>query len=46
MQTNNIHVPNEKRKDFGDEAAWQLSSAKTGNGVDKLRDDSKNTFWQ
>ena len=46
MQTNITPVPNEKRREIGDEAAWQLSSAKTGNGVDQLRDDSTNTFWQ
>ena len=34
MQTNITPVPNEKRREIGDEAAWQLSSAKTGNGVD------------
>ena len=33
MQTNITHVPNEKRRVIQDEAAWQLSSAKTGNGA-------------
>ena len=27
-------VPNEKRREIGEEAVWSLSSAKTGNGVD------------
>ncbi|CAK85744.1 unnamed protein product (macronuclear) [Paramecium tetraurelia] len=37
---------NMQRKEIGDQAIWTLSSAKTGNGVDQLRDDNMNTFWQ
>eukprot|EP01017_Pseudomicrothorax_dubius_P019436 TRINITY_DN2137_c0_g1_i18.p1 TRINITY_DN2137_c0_g1~~TRINITY_DN2137_c0_g1_i18.p1 ORF type:complete len:186 (-),score=40.00 TRINITY_DN2137_c0_g1_i18:12-569(-) len=37
---------NHFRKEIGDEAVWTLSSAKPGNGVDQLRDDNPNTFWQ
>mmetsp|Transcript_119737 Transcript_119737/g.298667 ORF Transcript_119737/g.298667 Transcript_119737/m.298667 type:complete len:197 (+) Transcript_119737:122-712(+) len=33
-------------REIGDEAAWSLSSAKPGNGVEQLRDDNTETFWQ
>jgi len=34
------------RREIGNEAAWTLSSAKPGNGVEQLRDDNFETFWQ
>eukprot|EP00752_Nemacystus_decipiens_P012872 g11396.t1 len=34
------------RREIGREAVWSLSSAKPGNGVDQLRDDSTSTYWQ
>lgn len=34
------------RREIGREAVWSLSSAKPGNGVDQLRDDSTVTYWQ
>ena len=37
---------NSKRREIGDLAVWSLSSAKHGNGVQQLRDDSNSTFWQ
>mmetsp|Transcript_28658 Transcript_28658/g.66470 ORF Transcript_28658/g.66470 Transcript_28658/m.66470 type:complete len:193 (+) Transcript_28658:113-691(+) len=33
-------------REIGDEAAWSLSSAKPGNGVEQLRDGNTETFWQ
>ena len=33
-------------REIGGDAVWTLSSAKTGNGVDQLRDDCVETFWQ
>lgn len=33
-------------REIGDDAVWCLSSAKPGNGVEQLRDDSADTFWQ
>ncbi len=45
-QTNMTPQPNNFRKEIGEEAVWTLSSAKPGNGVDQLRDDNVNTFWQ
>mmetsp|Transcript_968 Transcript_968/g.1372 ORF Transcript_968/g.1372 Transcript_968/m.1372 type:complete len:183 (+) Transcript_968:30-578(+) len=33
-------------REIGNEAAWTLSSAKPGNGVDQLRDGNFETFWQ
>lgn len=37
---------NSHRREIGDLAVWTLSSAKSGNGVEQLRDDNINTFWQ
>ena len=37
---------NHQRREIGNDAVWTLSSAKTGNGVEQLRDDNLNTFWQ
>lgn len=34
------------RREIGRDAVWSLSSAKPGNGVDQLRDDSIETYWQ
>ncbi|KAE9047723.1 hypothetical protein PR003_g324 [Phytophthora rubi] len=34
------------RREVGDDAVWSLSSAKPGNGVDQLRDNSVDTYWQ
>mmetsp|Transcript_1520 Transcript_1520/g.2721 ORF Transcript_1520/g.2721 Transcript_1520/m.2721 type:complete len:193 (-) Transcript_1520:94-672(-) len=36
----------EELREIGDEAAWSLSSAKPGNGVEQLRDGNTETFWQ
>ncbi|CCI45658.1 hypothetical protein ABG067_005123 [Albugo candida] len=33
-------------REIGNEAFWSLSSAKPGNGIDQLRDDKIDTFWQ
>lgn len=46
IQTNSPPQPNQQRREIGDQAIWTLSSAKAGNGVDQLRDDNPNTFWQ
>jgi anaphase-promoting complex subunit 10 len=34
------------RTEIGDQAVWTLSSSKPGNGIEQLRDDNNNTFWQ
>jgi anaphase-promoting complex subunit 10 len=34
------------KKDIGEYGIWNLSSAKQGNGIEQLRDDNLNTFWQ
>lgn len=34
------------KREIGNEAVWTLSTAKPGNGVDQLRDDNIDTFWQ
>ena len=39
-------VSNSVRREIGDQAVWSLSSAKSGNGVDQLRDGQVATFWQ
>jgi anaphase-promoting complex subunit 10 len=33
-------------RELGAEAVWSLSSAKCGNGVEQLRDESLSTYWQ
>eukprot|EP00808_Paulinella_micropora_P012923 g65691.t1 len=35
-----------RKREIGDEAVWTLSSAKPGNGVEQLRDNNVETFWQ
>ena len=34
------------RREIGGEAVWSLSSAKPGNGVQQIRDDNVDTYWQ
>lgn len=38
--------PEISRRELGGEAVWSLSSAKPGNGVEQLRDESLSTYWQ
>lgn len=33
-------------REVGEEAVWEVSSCKTEHGVDNLRDNSLDTFWQ
>jgi anaphase-promoting complex subunit 10 len=33
-------------REVGHEAAWSVTSAKPGNGIELLRDGRKDTFWQ
>ncbi|XP_022098230.1 anaphase-promoting complex subunit 10-like [Acanthaster planci] len=35
-----------KLREIGDQAVWSLSSCKPGFGVNQLRDDSVETYWQ
>lgn len=35
-----------EKRQIGHEAVWSLSSAKPGNGVDQLRDDNLESYWQ
>ncbi|KAM3135652.1 hypothetical protein pb186bvf_012323 [Paramecium bursaria] len=46
FQSTQAPLPNNLRKEIGDQAIWTLSSAKAGNGVEQIRDDNLNTFWQ
>lgn len=34
------------KREIGEYGIWSLSSAKVGNGVEQLRDENTNTFWQ
>lgn len=34
------------KREIGSEGIWSLSTAKPGNGVDQLRDESLETYWQ
>lgn len=33
-------------REVGDQAVWSLSSCKAGFGIDQLRDDTTDTYWQ
>jgi len=33
-------------QEIGKQAVWSLSTAKPGNGVEQIRDDSTETYWQ
>ena len=44
--TDDKPMSNSQRREIGELAVWTLSSAKHGNGVLQLRDDSNSTFWQ
>lgn len=35
-----------EEREIGDQAVWSLSTAKPGNGVEQLRDDNSDTYWQ
>eukprot|EP00965_Chrysotila_dentata_P147456 4867642-Pleurochrysis_carterae.AAC.3 len=35
-----------EEREIGDLAVWSLSTAKPGNGVEQLRDDNIETYWQ
>lgn len=39
-------LPSASKRELGDAAVWSCSSAKPGNGVELLRDDNTDTFWQ
>ena len=39
-------VTETKEREIGDLAVWSLSTAKPGNGVEQLRDDNSDTYWQ
>ena len=43
-----VGVPGVKcdEREIGKEAVWSLSTAKPGNGVEQLRDDNIDTYWQ
>jgi anaphase-promoting complex subunit 10 len=44
-----LNFSSETKKDkqeIGDQAVWSLSSAKPGFGVEQLRDDNLDTYWQ
>lgn len=32
--------------EIGQQAVWSVTSAKPGNGVDMLRDNKEDTYWQ
>eukprot|EP00316_Scyphosphaera_apsteinii_P017369 CAMPEP_0119323508 /NCGR_PEP_ID=MMETSP1333-20130426/60880_1 /TAXON_ID=418940 /ORGANISM="Scyphosphaera apsteinii, Strain RCC1455" /LENGTH=179 /DNA_ID=CAMNT_0007330977 /DNA_START=46 /DNA_END=585 /DNA_ORIENTATION=- len=37
---------NSGEREIGELAVWSLSTAKPGNGVEQLRDDNTDTYWQ
>ena len=43
---NTSKLKDTEKREIGDEAVWSLSTAKPGNGVNQLRDDNTDTYWQ
>ncbi|KAF4383320.1 hypothetical protein CsatB_024602 [Cannabis sativa] len=43
---NQVLLVDDDLREMGKEAAWSVSSCKTGNGVSSLRDDNLDTYWQ
>lgn len=39
-------VKSSNYRDIGEEGVWSLSTAKPGNGVEELRDNNIETYWQ
>ena len=33
-------------REIGEDAVWSISSAKAGNGIEQVRDNNADTFWQ
>jgi len=40
------HRATMEEREVGQMAVWSLSTAKPGNGVEQLRDDNTDTYWQ
>jgi anaphase-promoting complex subunit 10 len=43
---NKEHKETGARREIGGDAVWTLSTAKPGNGIEQLRDNSLETYWQ
>jgi hypothetical protein len=43
---NQVLIVDDDLRELGKNAAWSVSSCKTGNGVSSLRDDNLETYWQ
>jgi len=39
-------ISTKELREIGHEAVWSLSTAKPGNGVEQIRDDNMDTYWQ
>jgi anaphase-promoting complex subunit 10 len=48
LRNGSSHVPESDghKREISEYGVWSLSSAKSGNGVEQLRDENVNTFWQ
>ncbi len=44
--TNHMPESDGYKREISEYGVWSLSSAKSGNGVEQLRDENVNTFWQ
>ncbi len=43
----NTSLPDDRSlSEIGQQAIWSVTSAKPGNGVDMLRDNKEDTYWQ
>jgi len=41
-----LDIEASQMREIGEDAAWSISSAKAGNGIEQLRDDNTETYWQ
>ena len=33
-------------REIGEDAVWSISTAKAGNGIEQIRDNNTDTYWQ
>jgi anaphase-promoting complex subunit 10 len=41
-----LDIEASQMREIGEDAVWSISSAKVGNGIEQLRDNCTDTYWQ
>lgn len=44
--TDTLDIESSQMREIGEDAVWSISSAKAGNGIEQLRENSTETYWQ